>query len=139
MKRFIQQASISLSRGQHNFSKMPPKKEVGKQTNISSFFSKAEKRQRSKNDSSDPAKQMKINSNESTSMISSLSPEQQRRIDEKREEALLKLNKIESIGGSWKKALEKEFEKPYFTKACVMKFFVLFHFTSRHCLTNSGN
>jgi len=97
--------------------KMPPKKKVvnSKNQNITSFFTKSGKRSNS-DECSNSNKISKIDNNS----VTPISPEQQRRIEGKKKEALRRLsgNKMDhlDIGESWQKVLEDEFSKPYYMK-----------------------
>lgn len=99
---------------------MPPKskKQDNKQKNIASFFTKPGKRNsdNKNNDDTPSSKKTKTNLDNSPP----LSPEQRKKIEEKKKEALEKLehNAQQGIdmGHSWKVALQSEFTKPYFQK-----------------------
>ncbi|XP_057308330.1 uracil-DNA glycosylase-like [Hydractinia symbiolongicarpus] len=99
---------------------MPPKskKQDNKQKNIASFFTKPGKRSSDNKNNDDTPSSKKTKTNLDTSPP--LSPDQRKRIEENKKEALKKLehNAQQGIdmGHSWKVALQSEFTKPYFQK-----------------------
>ena len=102
--------------------KMPLKKQIvdTKQRNISSFFHKSVKRENESAINEIPCKIQKTGDNDPPT--SPLSPEQRRRMEEKKVEAKKKLqDKLTcsmNIGSTWKEALKGEFTKDYYIKVC---------------------
>ena len=102
--------------------KMPLKKPIvdTKQRNISSFFNKSVKRENESGNNEILCKIQKTGDNDTPT--SPLSPEQRRRMEEKKVEAMKKLqDKLTcslNIGPTWKEALKGEFIKDYYIKVC---------------------
>jgi len=93
------------------------------QKSISTFFQKSTKRF-SSSENTTPAKVQKIDENKNKENSSPLSPEQKKRMEEKRLEAQAKLTDRAThglcIGETWRKALSAEFTKDYFVKVCII-------------------
>ena len=91
-----------------------------KQRNISSFFNKSVKRENESGNNEILCKIQKTGDNDTPT--SPLSPEQRRRMEEKKVEAMKKLqDKLTcslNIGPTWKEALKGEFTKDYYIKVC---------------------
>lgn len=102
--------------------KMPLKKQIvdTKQRNINSFFNKSVKRENESVNNEIPYKIQKTSDDDTA--VSPLSPEQRRRMEEKKVEAMKKLQdkstKSLNIGPTWKEALKGEFTKDYYIKVC---------------------
>ena len=106
--------------------KMPLKKQIvdTKQRNINSFFTKSFKWKNESANNEIPCKIQKAGDDDTSA--SPLSPEQRRRMEEKKVEAVKKLQdkltKSLSIGPTWKEALKGEFTKDYYIKVCYTFF-----------------